>query len=318
MVKLGYALSSEEHDPNTLVENARQAEDAGFEFALISDHYHPWIDRQGNSPFVWCVIGGIARATRNLRLGTGVTCPLIRIHPAIIAHAAATAAVMLPQRFFLGLGTGENLNEHILGTHWPQPSVRLSMFEEAVTVIQLLWQGGVQSFHGRYYTVDEARLYTRPENPPPLYMAADGKQAAVLAGSMGDGLIGVTPDPEMLGQFRAAGGDGKPCYGQITVCWASDEKQARKTALEWWPNSGLHGNLAWEVKTPRLFEDAVKTIREEDMESIICGPDPERYVQAIRKYEQAGYTHIYFHQIGPYQEGFFRFFGRSLAPQFSA
>ena len=178
MTEIGYALSSEEHRPSDLARNARRAEEAGFSFALISDHFHPWVDRQGHSPFVWSVIGGIAQTTERLRLGTGVTCPTMRIHPAIIAHAAATAADMMPGRFFLGVGTGENLNEHVLGDHWPPADVRREMLEEAVDVIRLLWQGGVQSHYGDYYTVENARLYTLPDELPPIVLAASGTKAA--------------------------------------------------------------------------------------------------------------------------------------------
>ena len=170
--EIGYALSSEEHAPADLVRYARLAEERGFTYALISDHFHPWTDRQGQSPFVWSVIGAIAEATERLRLGTGVTCPTIRIHPAIIAQAAATAAALMPGRFFLGVGTGENLNEHILGDRWPEGRVRLEMLEEAIEVIRLLWQGGYQSHHGTHYTVEQARLYTLPDEPPPIMVAA--------------------------------------------------------------------------------------------------------------------------------------------------
>src|SRR3954465_13378228 len=160
MAELGYALSSEEHRPNDLVRAAQRAEEVGFTFALISDHFHPWVDAQGQSPFVWSVLGGIAHATQRLRVGTGVPCPLVRVHPAIIAQATATVAAMMPGRFFLGVGSGENLNEHILGDRWPLPDERLEMLEEAVEVIRLLWQGGEQTHRGRHYTVDHARVYT--------------------------------------------------------------------------------------------------------------------------------------------------------------
>ena len=198
MVELGYALSSEEHSPNDLVENARKAEEAGFSFALISDHIHPWVDRQGNSAFVWSVIGGIARETERLRLGTGVTCPTLRIHPAIVAHAAATCAAMMPGRFFLGLGSGENLNEHVLGARWPFPDERFEMLEEAIEVIRLLWQGGYQTHRGKHYRVEKARLYTLPEEPPPLAIAAAGPRAARLAGRLGDALVSVAPDEKVI------------------------------------------------------------------------------------------------------------------------
>lgn len=316
---LGYSLSSEEHAPGDLVRQAQCAEAAGFDFALISDHYHPWIDRQGQSPFVWCVIGAIAPATRSLRLGTGVTCPLIRIHPAIIAQAAATAAALMPDRFFLGLGTGENLNEHILGDHWPPAEVRLAMFEEAIQIIRELWRGEYCNYFGRYYTVEEARLYTRPEQPPPIYIASSGKRAATIAGTHGDGLIGLAPNSDLIAQFRSGGGHGKPCYGHITVCWANTRQEAQRLAHEMWPNAALGGNLSQEIKTPKLFQQAVKTLREEDVaETVICGPDPDPYLQRIHDFETAGYDHLYFHQVGPDQEGFVKFFERDLAPKISA
>jgi len=315
MAQLGYSLSSEEHGPADLVRYAQRAEDAGFEFALISDHYHPWVDRQGQSAFVWGVLGAIARSTHHLRVGTGVTCPIMRIHPAIIAQASATAAALFEGRFFLGVGAGENLNEHILGNQWPEGAVRLDMLREAIQVIRELWTGDYISHHGRYYTVEEARLYSLPDQPPPLCMAADANRAAELAGSVADGLIGTAPDSEVIQHFRSSGGEGKPLYGQLTVCWASNEKEARRTAREFWPTSGLHGNLSWELKTPRQFTDAVWTLREEDVAGkIVCGPDPEPYLEKIAKYEEAGYDHVYIHQVGPDQDGFFKFYERELAP----
>jgi coenzyme F420-dependent glucose-6-phosphate dehydrogenase len=281
---IGYALSSEEHPPLDLVRCAERAEQAGFRYALVSDHFHPWIDRQGHSPFVWSVIGGIAAATNELHLGTGVTCPTIRIHPAIIAQAAATAAAMLPGRFFLGLGTGENLNEHVLGDRWPEPSVRLDMLEEAIEVIHLLWQGGYQSHHGRFYTVEEARLYTLPDEPPPIYVAASKPNAAELAGRVGDGLISVAPDAELVERFEDAGGEGKPKVGQVTVCFAESEAEARRTAHEWWPNAGLKGDLSQELALPRHFEDAVELVSEDGVaETIVCGADPDRYTEQIEE-----------------------------------
>ena len=184
MVQIGYTLSSEEHAPNDLVKQAKRAEEVGFPFAMISDHYHPWIDNQGHSPFVWATLGGIAQSTNTLRVGTGVTCPTIRIHPAIIAQATATVASMMPGRFMFGVGSGENLNEHILGDHWPQVDIRQEMLEEAVDVIRTLWQGGLQSYHGNYYDVENARIYTLPDEIPPIHVAAAGQKAATLAGEM--------------------------------------------------------------------------------------------------------------------------------------
>ncbi|HZA27880.1 MAG TPA: TIGR03557 family F420-dependent LLM class oxidoreductase [Actinomycetota bacterium] len=316
MVRIGYALSSEEHAPNDLVRYAQQAEESGFTFALISDHFHPWVDRQGHSPFVWSVIGAIARSTEELQLGTGVTAPIRRIHPAIVAQAAATAASMMAGRFFLGVGTGENLNEHILGDDWPPPGKRLEMLEEAIEIMRLLWQGGLQSFRGQHYTVDRARIYTLPEQPPPVVVAAKGDRAVELAGRVGDGLIGVGPDAELIRSFEKAGGEGKPRYGQVHVCWAESEAAARRTVREWWPNTALKGNLTVDLATPEDFERAVEAISEDEVaESVTCGPDPEQHLETIREYAEAGYDNVYVHQIGPDQDGFFRFYGTEILPK---
>jgi G6PDH family F420-dependent oxidoreductase len=316
MMELGYSLSSEEHDAGTLVENARAAEEAGFTFALVSDHFHPWIDKQGHSPFVWSVVGAIARETESLRLGTGVTCPLIRIHPAIVAQAAATSAALMPGRFFLGVGTGENLNEHILGDRWPAPDERLEMLEEAIELMRELWKGEKTTFRGKHYTVEGARIYTLPDEPPPIAVAAAAPKAAELAGRVGDAFVGVAPDSDLIGKFEQGGGEGKPRYGQLTVCWAEDEKEALETAYEWWPNVGLEGNLTQELPLPEHFEQASATVRKEDVaEAIPLGPDPQPYADGIQEYIDAGYDHVYLHQIGPEQEGFLRFYAEEVAPK---
>jgi len=320
-IELGYWISSEEHTPNDLVQHAQRAEEMGFPFALISDHFHPWIDRQGHSPFVWSVIGAIAHATQHLRLGTAVTCPTIRIHPSIIAQAAATAATMMPGRFFLGVGTGENLNEHILGNRWPPSDVRREMLAEAVEVIRLLWEGGEQSHHGKYYTVENARLYTLPDRgaPPPLLIAASGKKSAELAGHLGDGLIAVAPLAELVESFKWAGGMNKACYAKLGVCWAKSEAEARRTAYELWPTSGLGGELFTELPLPAHFEQAAKRVSEEDVvKDLAYGPDPKRYLDGIKKFAEAGFTHLALHQIGPDQEGFFRFWENEIQPHFSS
>jgi len=315
--KIGYALSSEEHAPNDLVRNARMAEEAGFSFALISDHFHPWTTEQGHSAFVWSVIGGIAGATQRLRLGTGVTCPTIRIHPAIIAQAAATSGAMMPGRFFLGVGTGENLNEHILGDRWPPHDLRLEMLEEAVGVIRLLWQGGSQTHRGKHYTVENARLYTLPEPLPRIIVAASGPHAAAAAGRFGDGLCSTSPDTKVINAFTDAGGHG-PRYAQMTVCWAASEAEAKRTAHKIWPNAGLSGELSQELPTPTHFQQATSTVTEEQVaKSVICGPDPQRHIESIQKYVDAGFDHIYVHQVGHDQEGFLNFYQREILPHFS-
>ena len=316
MLAIGYTLSSEEFPPNDLVHYARRAEEAGFTFALISDHYHPWIDRQGHSPFVWSVIGAIAHATHRLTLGTGVTCPTMRMHPAIVAQAAATAAAMMPGRFFLGVGTGENLNEHILGDRWPPHDMRLQMLEEAVAIIRLLWQGGLQTRRGVHYVVENARIYTLPEQLPPIMLAAGGPKAAEVAARIGDGLISTSPDADLIQRFDANGGAGKPRYGQLAVCWGQDAARARRTAYEHWPIIAFKGELNQELPTPVHFEQAAKMVREEDVaQAIPCGPDPERHIAAVRAFADAGFDHIYIHQIGPDQEGFFRFYEREVLPK---
>ncbi len=314
MTAIGYALSSEEHGPDDLVANARRAEEAGFEFALISDHFHPWIERQPHSPFVWTVLGAIAHATDRLVVGTGVTCPTTRIHPAIIAQAAATTAALMPGRFFLGVGTGENLNEHILGQAWPEWDVRAEMLDEAVTVIRDLWRGEVTSHRGRYFTVQNARIHTLPEQLPPIHVAASGARMAELAGRIGDGFIGTGPERDVVDAYRSAGGDG-PRYGQVTVCWAPTEREARRTAHEWWPTVALSGEVTQELPNPAQFTE-LATIVTEDMvaEAIPCGPDPEIHLRAIRRYLDAGYDHVYLHQVGPDQEGFIEMAARELLP----
>jgi G6PDH family F420-dependent oxidoreductase len=317
-MEIGYKLSSEEFGPNDLVRFATQAEKSGFEFALISDHFHPWTDRQGQSPFVWSVLGGLAHATERMRIGTAVTCPTIRMHPALVAHAAATTAAMMDGRFFLGVGTGENLNEHVVGRGWPSADVRLEMLEEAINVIRLLWKGGLKSHHGRYYTVEDARLYTLPESPPPIMVAASKPRAAELAGRLGDAMINTDVEPDLLERFRSGAGDDGPRYVELSVCWAKDERKARKTAHEIWSLAGLGGPLFTELALPSHFEAAFEPITEDKVaESVICGPDPRRHRQAIEKAAKAGYTHVCVHQIGPDQAGFMDFYAREVLPAFA-
>lgn len=317
MTSFGYALSSEEHAPSDLVRHARLAEEAGFEFALISDHFHPWIDKQGHSPFVWSVIGGIAATTTKLRLGTGVTCPTIRIHPAILAQAAATSAAMMPGRFFFGVGTGENLNEHVLGDRWPDWDVRARMLVESLEVIRELWTGEVTSFEGEFYEVENARLYTLPDELPPIYVAASGPKAAELAGEIGDGLITTSPDEELVKAFQAGGGKGKrPLYGQLGVVWDRDEKRARKTAHEWWPTAAIPGEAGQELPNPAHFEQLAEIVTEDMVaERIVCGPDVDRHVAKLQEYVDAGFDHVYIHQVGPDQEAFLEAYATEVLPK---
>ena len=316
-MELGIALSSEENAPADLVRHARAAEEAGLEFGLISDHIHPWVDAQGHSPFVWSVLGAIAQTTERFRIGTGVTCPLIRIHPAIVAHAAATVACLMPGRFFLGVGTGENLNEHVLGAKWPAPDKRLELLEEAVALMRQLWEGGYQTHRGTHYTVENLRIFDLPDEPIDVAVAAMQPQAAQLAGKIGDALINVAPKQEIVEKFDDAGGSGKPKYGQMTVCWAASKDEAKKTAFENWPNALVEGSASQELPLPSDFEQLVEDRDADELEGTIpLGPDPDDYLKQLEQYDEAGYTHVCVHQIGSDQEGFLAFAKRELLPEF--
>lgn len=272
-MEIGYWLASEEHPPKALVENAKLAEDAGFSHVLISDHIHPWVDAQGHSPFVWGVIGAIAEATERIQLGTAVTCPLIRTHPAIVAHAAATAQSLMEGRFFLGVGTGENLNEHVLGDKWPRADVRLEMLDEAIDVIRALLGGEYETFRGKHYTVEQAKLYDAPQEPPPIIVAAKAEHAARLAAAKGDGTMNTKPDGDVVQLFSALGGD-----------------------------------LSTELALPRDFEAAAELVREEDLEgSLVFGKDPARWREKIDEFERAGFTHVALHHVGTEQREFIEF-----------
>jgi G6PDH family F420-dependent oxidoreductase len=314
--KIGYVLSSEEHPAPALVRNAIRAEEIGFGSLLISDHFHPWTDTQGNSPFVWSVLGAIAQATGEINVGTGVTCPTMRTHPAVIAHAAATTATLLPDRFFLGLGSGENLNEHITGGEWPVADIRLEMLEEALEVIQLLWQGGLQTHRGEYFDVEDARIYNLPETLPPIFIGASVMASTQLAGRSADGLIATKPDSEQLNYFRASGGRGKQAYGKLTVCWAKDEETARATAHRYWPITNM-GSYSLDLRLPKHFEEVAENISEDQIaKSITCSPDPGSHIAAIKEYLDAGFDTVFVHQVGPDQEGFFDFYESEVLPEF--
>lgn len=318
MTRIGFTLSSEEQPPDVLVRHATEAEAAGFDFLSISDHFHPWVDRQGNSPFVWSVIGAVSQATEEIGLITGVTCPTTRIHPAIIAQASATAACLMPGRFSLGVGSGENLNEHILGDRWPSVEIQQERLEEAIEVIRALWTGELVRHRGRHYEVENARIYTLPDAPPPILVASAGPDAIALAGRKGNGLVGLTPSDSMIEDFRQAGGEGKPAYGQSHVCWDTSEEAAAETALEWWPNGGVPGNLFVELPLPSHFEEASETVDLEMIrDSVICGPDPGPVIEEIRKFEDAGFDHVYLHQVGPDRPEAFEFFRTEVLPGFA-
>lgn len=316
MTDVGFTLTSEEQGPIELVKHAVAAEEAGFEYALISDHFHPWTTRQGESPFVWSTLGGVAAATDRLRVGTGVTCPTVRIHPAILAQATATTARLFEGRFFFGVGTGEMLNEHVLGDRWPPFDVRMEMLSEAVTVMRDLWTGEEITHYGDHYTVENARLFTLPEQPPPVYVSATGPKSARAAGEFADGLVSTAPDSEVVETYLEDG-EG-PRYAQVTVCYADSESAARETAAEWWPNAALTGELSQVLPTPAHFEQAVKMATVEDIaENVVCGPDPEDHIAEIEEFADAGFDHVYVHQVGPEQQAAIDFYEEAILPSFA-
>jgi len=313
-VRFGYFLSTEEYTPAELLEQARLAEQAGFEALWISDHYHPWNDEQGQSPFVWSLIGALSSVCR-LPVTTAVTCPTVRTHPAVIAQAAATSAVMHEGRFVLGVGSGEALNEHILGSPWPTADVRLEMLEEAVEVMRALWSGDVVSHRGRHYTVDTARIYTLPEEPPKVYVSGFGPKAVDLAARIGDGYITTMPDAEMLQRFRDNGGGDKPAQSGVKVCYAEDEDAGVEIAHRLWANASVPGELAQVLPSPRHFEQVSSLVTKEmTREAIVSGPDPQAHVAAVREYVDAGYDEVYVSNMGPHYEGFMRLYRDEVLP----
>lgn len=317
-MRVGFFLSCEEYTPRELLEQARMAEETGFDALWISDHYHPWVEAQGQSPFVWNVIGALSVATSRAKVVTAVTCPTMRIHPAVVAQAAATSAAMLPGRFEFGVGSGEALNEHIFGDAWPSADVRLEMLEEAIEVIRLLWEGGTKDFEGRHYAVENARLYTLPDEPPPILVSGFGPKATRLAARVGDGYMNVAPDAELLKIFRDSGGGEKPAHGAFKVCYGEDEAECRRTAHRTWPNEALPGELAQVLPTPTHFEQASQLVTEAMIsEAIPCGPDPEPHRQLIRDYAEAGYDEVYVQQIGGNHEAFFRMYREEILPEFA-
>lgn len=298
-MRIGYFLSCEEYPPDELIEQARLAQDAGFQGLWISDHYHPWNDEQGQASFVWSVIGALSQVV-SIPITTAVTCPIQRVHPAVVAQAAATSAVLHGGRFNLGVGTGEALNEHIIGARWPSAGERLEMLEEAVHVMRQLWDGGFVNHRGKHYMVEQAQVYTRPPVPPKVYVSAFGPKAIDLAGRIGDGYILVSPQAELVESFRKAGGGDKPVQGGFKACYAASEDDAVRTAHRLWPNEGLPGELSQVLPSPKHFEQASQLVTPDAIrESVACGPDPAKQATKLRAYEEAGFDEVYVASIGP-------------------
>ncbi len=312
-MKIGYFLSCEERAPKELVTLARRAQDAGFHALWISDHYHPWNDAQGHSAFVWSVIGALSEAVE-LPVTTGVSCPTMRIHPAVIAQAAATSAVMHEGRFNLGVGSGEALNEHIIGEHWPEADVRLELLEESVEVMRTLWEGGQRSHRGRHYTVENARVYDLPAAPPPVLVSGFGPKAIRLAARIGEGFVTTSPDADGIALYRSEGGRG-PVHAGTKVCFMDSEEAARETVLRLWPNEGLPGELAQILPTPSHFEQACSLVTADQL-SAPMGPDLDAHAESLRQYADAGVDELFVQQIGPEQDRFFTTWAEEILPRF--
>jgi G6PDH family F420-dependent oxidoreductase len=310
---MGYFLSCEEYTAAQLVEQARAAEDAGFQALWISDHFHPWNDEQGESPFVWSVIGAISQVC-SLRVTTAVTCPTVRTHPAVIAQAAATSAVMLRGGFTLGVGTGEALNEHILGDPWPSIDVRLEMLEEAVALMRRLWEGDFVTQSGPHYRVDNARIYSLPDTPPEVYVSGFGPKATDVAARIGDGYISTSPDAELVQRFKDGSG-GKPAQAGAKVAYAPTVDEGVGHAHRLWANAGLPGELAQVLPSPRHFEQASQLVTEESTrESVVAGPDPQAHLDQVESYRLAGFDELYVANMGPHYRDMIDFYGKEILP----
>jgi G6PDH family F420-dependent oxidoreductase len=316
MTLIGYTMMCEQAGPRQLVRDVRLAEEAGFDFAVISDHFSPWLDSQGHSPYAWTVLGAAAQATEHIPLMTYVTCPIRRYHPAVVAQKAATMQILSGGRFTLGLGAGENLNEHIVGGQWPLPEIRHEMLTEAVQIIRALWAGGTVTYRGKHFDVKSAKVWDLPENPPPIGIAVSGRDGCRLAGRHADAMIATEPRPELGRMFDEAGGTGKPRIGQIALSYDPDPQLAVKRAMDqfrwflgkWTVNS--------ELPLPVSFDEASRLVRAEDLAGQVpCGPDVERHLAGIRQFQAAGFTHVALVQVGgETQEQFISWAATELLP----
>jgi G6PDH family F420-dependent oxidoreductase len=299
MTRIGYTLMTEQTGPRELVRDAVHAEAAGFDFEVMSDHFSPWLDSQGHAPNAWATLGAVAHATDTVDLMTYVTCPLMRYHPAVVAQQAATVGLLSQGRFLLGLGAGENLNEHVVGRGWPPANVRHEMFDEAVQIITALFGGDYVNFAGAHYRVDSAKLWDVGEPPPRIGIAVSGGQSIALAGKYADAMIAVEPQSSFGDQFDAVGGKGKPRIGQVPICWDPSTDKAIERAHDQfrWFGSGWKVNA--ELPGTSAFAGATQFVRKDDVaESIPCGPEVETHVQAVREFVEAGFTDVAVVQIG--------------------
>jgi G6PDH family F420-dependent oxidoreductase len=306
-VKIGFKLFAEAFDPHELVRQAVRAEEAGFDFVEMSDHYHPWLENHGHSPFVWSVLASIGSQTESLGLATGVTCPSIRYHPAIVAQAAATTQILSDGRFTLGVGAGERLNEHVVGQGWPEVGNRHRRFREALEIIRQLWEGGYQSYRGEFLSLEDAQVFDLPDELPPIVVAGGGPQAATIAAELGDGLFATDPDADLVEAYARAGGDGAK-YCEVPLAWAPDADSAARSAHELFRFGALDWKVLPELPNPANFESATEAVTAELMsKAFACGPDIERHLEVAKAFVDAGFDHLALVSAGPDVDGFFEF-----------
>jgi G6PDH family F420-dependent oxidoreductase len=299
MVAIGYTLMTEQRGPKELVSDSVAAEQAGFNFAVSSDHYSPWLEEQGHAPYAWAVLGGVAASTQRIGLMTYVTCPTFRYHPAVVAQKAATLSRLSDGRFLLGLGSGENLNEHVVGQGWPPVNVRHEMFGEALVIIRQLVDGEQVNFAGDHFRVDSARLYDPPESRLPVGVAVSGAQSISLFAKHADAMIAVQPESDLVESFDALALGTMPKIGQQPICWDPDRDEAVRRAHEQFRWFGGGWKVNAELPGPSGFAAATQFVRPEDVaESIPCGPDTTAHVEALRPWVEAGFSHVALVQIG--------------------
>jgi G6PDH family F420-dependent oxidoreductase len=311
-MQVGYKLATEAFGPEDLVRQTIRAEQAGFDFVEMSDHFHPWLDVQGHSSFTWSVLGAMAARTERIGLATGVTCPMIRYHPAVIAQAAATVQILSGNRFTLGIGAGERLNEHVVGAGWPAVRKRHEMLREALEIIRLLWQGGYRSYDGRYLQLEDARLFDLPDQLPVIAVASGGHNASTIAAELGDGLFATEPRSDLVEAYTGAGGTG-PRYAEVPMAWAADEDSAVQAALETsrWALTGW--KVMSELPNPVNFDAASATVKPEDIrQQFSVGPDLDAHVQHAQPYVDAGFDHVVLQNTGPDPDGFLEVCEREL------
>ncbi|GEK81040.1 TIGR03557 family F420-dependent LLM class oxidoreductase [Agrococcus baldri] len=317
-MEIGYKLFAEDVAPKELIRRAVEAERAGFDFVEISDHFHPWLPEHRHSAFAWSILAAIAAQTQTLRLATGVTCPSVRYHPAIIAQAAATTQIISDGRFTLGIGAGERLSERIVGAGWPEVGDRHRRLREALEIIRMLWRGETCSYRGEFLRLEDARVYDLPETLPEIVVAAGGPQAAELAAELGDGLFATDPDPELIAAWERAGGSG-PRYNEVPLAFAPDERAGAEAAHRRFRFGPLGWKVLAELPDPAAFDQATQTVRVEDMqEAFACGPDVERHVEVFEQFRGAGFDHLALNDAGDDPDGFFAFFADELGPRLRA